>query len=115
MVGLGFGSSPSSLKFFGSTLFVKTSRGNLIHLQVRDNRIWGVDNYMVKEGYIALLQQTTLPEKSNIWRNIWNKYGLPKINIFCWILAHGKLLTGENLNKRGFQGPFRCALCLQSL
>jgi hypothetical protein len=25
--------------------------------------------------------------------------------------VHGKVLTGENLLKRGFQGPFRCPLC----
>jgi hypothetical protein len=30
-------------------------------------------------------------------------------------LAHNKILTGENLNKRGFSGPFRCALCNISL
>jgi hypothetical protein len=42
--------------------------------------------YLVKEGYNALLQQTTLPAKSSMWRNIWNNDGLPKINIFCRIL-----------------------------
>ena len=26
---------------------------------------------------------------------------------------HQKILTGENLLKRGFLGPFRCCLCLQ--
>jgi hypothetical protein len=40
-----------------------------------------------------------------------NSDGLPKINIFCWIMVHGKLLTTENLQKREIQGPSRCALC----
>jgi hypothetical protein len=74
-----------------------------------------VVGYSVKEGYRALLMQTTLPTKYTMWRNIWNNDGLPKINIFCWILAQGKLLTGENLIKRGFQGPFCCALCKKNL
>jgi hypothetical protein len=50
-----------------------------------------------------------------VWRTIWNTDGLPKINIFCWIIAQGKLLMGENSSKRGFQGSFRCALCLKIL
>jgi hypothetical protein len=27
-------------------------------------------------------------------------------------LVHGKILTRENILKRGIQGPTRCALCL---
>jgi hypothetical protein len=42
---------------------------------------------------------------------IQNSDGLPKINIFCWIMVHGKLITTENLQKRETQGPSRCALC----
>jgi hypothetical protein len=37
---------------------------------------------MVKGGYVALLQQGNIPEKSNVWLNIWHNDGLPKINIF---------------------------------
>jgi hypothetical protein len=29
-------------------------------------------------------------------------------------MAHGKILTAENLAKRGIQGPSRCALCLDN-
>ena len=36
---------------------------------------------------------------------------LPKIDILCWTLVHGKILTSENLEKRGIEGPFRCPLC----
>jgi hypothetical protein len=67
----------------------------------------------VRIGYKTLLSDNVLPEKSAIWKEIWNSDGLPKINIFGWQLAHNKLLTGENLLKRGFVGPYRCALCNQ--
>jgi hypothetical protein len=29
---------------------------------------------------------------------------LPKVNIFCWLMVHGKILTTENLKKRGILG-----------
>jgi hypothetical protein len=32
----------------------------------------------------------------------WIQDTLPKINIFIWSLAHGKILTSENMMKRGF-------------
>ena len=34
-----------------------------------------------------------------------------KVNCFIWLLMHNKLLTTENLTKRGIEGPSRCALC----
>ena len=45
------------------------------------------------------------------WKNVRSQNTLPKINIFIWSLAHGKILMGENLQKRGFHDPFTCALC----
>jgi hypothetical protein len=84
---------------------------NPVHLQVQDSRGWGVKGYYVKEGYRELLLQNSLLPKSSWWSNIWSTDGIPKINMFCWILAHGKTLTEDNLLKRGFQGPFCCVLC----
>ena len=66
-------------------------------------------------GYKNLLHDNDLLEKSTIWKEIWNPYGLPKINTFGWQLAYNKILTGENLLKRGFMGPFRCSLYRQDL
>jgi len=41
-----------------------------------------------------------------MWKKIWSNNGMPKINIFCWIMAHGKILTIENLRKKGILGPW---------
>ena len=49
--------------------------------------------------------------KSNRWNKIWSRDGLPKVNLFLWIIAHRKSLTVENLRKRGIVGPLRCILC----
>jgi hypothetical protein len=36
-----------------------------------------------------------------------------KIDMFVWTLAHRSILTGENLRRRGWEGPSRCPLCIQ--
>lgn len=36
------------------------------------------------------------------------------MNVFGWILAHRKVLTSDNLKKRGNVGPSQCAMYLQS-
>jgi hypothetical protein len=42
---------------------------------------------------------------------IWD-WMLPlKIKLFVWLLLEKKILTWENLSKRGFEGPSRCVLC----
>ena len=40
---------------------------------------------------------------------------LPKINFFFSVLMHKKVLTGDNLIKRGIIGPHRCSLCWNTL
>ena len=42
---------------------------------------------------------------------MWHPDSIPKVNSFIWTLLHNKLLTAENLQKRGILGPSRCALC----
>jgi hypothetical protein len=88
-------------------LLLLTLKGvSSVHLQKLDFRGWGAFGYSVKEGYKALLMQTVLPTKESMWKNIWSNDGLPKVNIFCWTLAHGKILTGENWLKEESKAPF---------
>jgi hypothetical protein len=44
-------------------------------------------------------------------RRIWNWDCPQKIKLFSWLLIEDKLLTWNNLNKRGWQGPGLCLLC----
>lgn len=66
-------------------------------LAVKDSIGWGSQDYSVQKGYEFQLSQVTLPPKPGIWRHVWHTDGLPKVNILCQTLAHGKILTGENL------------------
>lgn len=80
-----------------------------------DSFIWDPNggSYSVKEGYKALQAQTAL----NNWqyhKSVWKIESLPKIKFFNWTLLHGKLLTAENLKKKGIQGPSICFMCKNS-
>jgi hypothetical protein len=70
-----------------------------------------VNGYSVKEGYNTLLSTLRVYQNSTKWKNVWSQDSLPKVNFFTWSLSHGKILTGENLMKRGFHDPFICPLC----
>ena len=42
---------------------------------------------------------------------IWNLNIPLKIGCFIWLLDRGRILTWDQLQLRGFQGPSRCVLC----
>lgn len=51
--------------------------------------------------------------RSKVFKIPWNKVGLPKINTLCWELLDGKVLTAENLKKKGHPRPIKmCTLCI---
>ena len=68
------------------------------------------ENYTVKEGY-KILKNNDGNLQPSIWKKVWNSDCIPKVNIFFWLLEQDKLLTADNLRKRGFEGPSRFALC----
>ena len=53
-----------------------------------------------------------VPGNPEVWNHNWLTRTLPKIDVFTWTLLHLRLLTGENLERRGIAGPFRCPLCV---
>ena len=80
----------------------------------RDRRGWGKKTgvYTTAEGYHLFAASYNVPANPRIWTNLWKCSTLPKIDIFAWTLTHERILTGENLQKRGILGPFRCPLCI---
>eukprot|EP00253_Pinus_taeda_P005179 PITA_05179 len=91
---------------------------NLLEDATPDNRLkkdrwgWGKSGiYTSAEGYKSLQGKRISHHTPAFWKQIWEPLALPKINFFFWTLVHNKLLTGDNLTKRKFEGPHRCALC----
>jgi hypothetical protein len=42
---------------------------------------------------------------------IWNIKVPQKIHLFLWMLAHGKLATVDNLNRKAMSKPEQCCFC----
>ena len=85
--------------------------GSPSNIQDRDIKDWGIHGqYTVKEGF-KILKRNEGNQNAINWNKVWNPDCIPKVNIFFWLLARNKLLTADNLRKRGFEGPSRCALC----
>eukprot|EP00253_Pinus_taeda_P015992 PITA_15992 len=46
-----------------------------------------------------------------IWKNLWWNPHWMKIKLFMWLVQQKKILTWENMLKKGFVGPSKCHLC----
>ena len=78
---------------------------NIIH--------WGhhpSGKFSMKEAY-NIISAMPNSQASPIWTHLWTSQQWPKISHFLWLLLHRRILTWENLTRKGFQGPSRCSLC----
>eukprot|EP00253_Pinus_taeda_P018691 PITA_18691 len=67
--------------------------------------------YTIKSGHHYLCNNTFQMPLWNHWKITWRSEALPKIIFFIWLLLKGKILTAENLSKRGINGPSICPNC----
>jgi ribonuclease HI len=88
-----------------------------IHARRKDTRGWGsmAGGFSVAQGYAKLLEQPYVPPDPAPWKGIWNHSSIPKVDFFCWLLCHRKILTDDRLQKRGIYGPSRCILCRENV
>ena len=82
--------------------------------QEKYKRGWGFTSgsYSVAEGYRLIKAIPKVPPDPSQWNFVWSATSIPKIEFFCWTLAHNNVLTSDNLRKRGMEGPSRCPLCV---
>jgi hypothetical protein len=64
--------------------------------------------FEVKSFYRALLPTRT---SSFPWKSIWRSKAPPRVAFFAWTAAHGKILTVDNLRRKGMVLVNRCWLC----
>eukprot|EP00253_Pinus_taeda_P017923 PITA_17923 len=95
-------------------LNLKSSLSGLapINKEKEDRYIWDTcgGSFSVKEGYKSL-QNINPTANWNLHRATWKSECIPKVKHFNWTLLKGKILTAENLRKRGIQGPSICCFC----
>lgn len=84
-----------------------------------DRIVWGGSykgpNICVKDLYTNLIAEASTPNVIPGFTKAW-KWSIPhKILLFNWLLWKGRILTWENLQKRGMIGPGCCIICKQQL
>ena len=104
---------PKDLKNEKRMLFSHLSGLAPLGKNIKDKRGWGMSSgkYTAAEGYQNFTANYNVPGNPEIWNYLWNCRTIPKIEMFSWTLMHGRVLTGENLEKMGIAGPFCCPLC----
>lgn len=75
---------------------------------------WGYEEkgiFTAKEAYKIIIQDRL--NKDKIWEFIWRSANWLKVSTFLWLLCHNRILTWDNLRKRGFSGPSICLMCMK--
>lgn len=78
-----------------------------------DLTVWGIDS----RGCFKVSSVFISEDKVNypMWAKAWIKGIIPKINIYFWTMLQNKILTLDNLQKRGVYLVNRCCLCKMDL
>jgi len=69
--------------------------------------------FSVKEAY-HLQGNPPNQNPDPIWNRVWQPFLWPKVSFFLWLTVQNRILTWDNLLKKGFTGPSRCTLCQKS-
>lgn len=81
--------------------------------QHQDKLRWGYTTkgtFTTKEAH-HLRYSNDQADKDQLWEKVWQAELWPKISTFLWLLSKKRILTWDNLIKRGFIGPSRCPNC----
>ena len=82
------------------------------HRSYKDKWGWGRFGFFTAaQGFSSLQAPHPSLLSPTLWKDVWSPLSLPKVNLFTWLLMHKMDLIGENLNKQGFHGLFRCCFC----
>lgn len=68
-------------------------------------------SYSIQAGYHYLCNRDFPTPPWMYWKIVWKSEAIPKVKFFMWTLLKGKILTSENLQKRGIVGPSQCPNC----
>ncbi|KAH9305379.1 hypothetical protein KI387_009783 [Taxus chinensis] len=83
----------------------------LSQMDSKDELVWinsNDGNYTVKTGYNNFFHYN---QTEFNWNRIWMTDLTPKIKNFLWLAIRGRILTNDNLMRRGLIIPNRCHIC----
>jgi len=85
----------------------------------RDQLVWATNNssqqVRVKDIYNRLITDPPLAVADVFPMSLWKVPGPLKCTLFTWLVYFNRNLSWEVLQRRGWNGPGRCALCLSDL
>ena len=112
-IGWDLGDLPTDLEAKAEVLSNLLQGKSHVKEDSRDKRGWGHTSgiYSASEGYKFIKALPYAAPNPAIWKFLWTKAFIPKIDMFCSTMAHKSILSSENLKKRGMEGPSRCPLC----
>ena len=90
---------------------ISSISGSSVRLRVGDKILWDADKkgqYTVKANYMHMENARVDNYPVGL---IWNSRVPPKVSVFTWEVWWGKVLTGDQLKRRGFQLANRCKMC----
>ena len=109
---LGY-SDENHLKTKAEALTQELEHRRILVSSSTDQLIWGKNtegNFNLKEAKCMSLDlDSTKPDW--VWKKLWKNQGWMKTKLFMWLVHDKKILTQENIEKRGVSSPSRCQLC----
>eukprot|EP00253_Pinus_taeda_P025758 PITA_25758 len=103
----------SPIKIKAEALISMLKQRKILVIEGQDQLRWGLNKegtFNLKEAKNIILNlDSCVPMKS--WQQLWSHQGWMKIKLFMWLVHHKKILTWDNIRKRGIMGPSRCQLC----
>jgi hypothetical protein len=96
--------------------FIKGLLGSGIDLNAeKDSLLWSWDTKRgqvnAKQAYEVQLLEEEVADTPFWYSDLW-QWQIPlKVKLFTWLVLEHKILTWENLVKRGIVGPSKCVLC----
>lgn len=106
-------SQESPLKGQAYSLSQDLEHRRILVSSLPDQLRWGKKtegNFNLKEAKQVITWFNHL-NPNHIWKNLGQSPHWMKIQLFIWLVHQRKILTWENLLKKGFTGPSKCYLC----
>ncbi|RVX12073.1 Protein detoxification 45, chloroplastic [Vitis vinifera] len=91
--------------------FLSTIQGKRLNADVEDRMVWKETK---NEIFTVMSLYNSLDHSSAVlfpWKIIWCPYVPTKVGCFAWEASWGKLLTQDQLKRRGWYLANRCSLC----
>lgn len=109
-------SLPPRMRPIWALVIQNLSSKGIQHSGNKDKLVWSISKstqpIRVKDIYIAMIDGLPAATASMFPMLLWKVTCLLKITLFSWLVSSNRNLPWEVLQKKGWNGPGRCSMCL---